>query len=92
MAPPQLLAVLRKSNFSLLNESIQFDKNDDPKFGSYSIVFWNTSGEAEEIGFYRFYPSINFFINTSKIQWYTNREVSNVVHLVFLVVSSFYSS
>ena len=72
----QVLAELKKSNFTLLNQSIQFDENGDPKFGSYSIVFWNHDGDAEEIGFYKFHPSVNFFINSSKIQWYTQGEVS----------------
>ncbi|XP_041655956.1 taste receptor type 1 member 1-like [Cheilinus undulatus] len=73
--PHMVLAELKKSNFTLLNQSIEFDENGDPKYGSYSIVFWNHSGEAEEIGFYHFHPSMNFFINSSKIHWYTNGEV-----------------
>lgn len=68
----QVLAELKKSNFTLLNESIQFDEAGDPKFGTYSIVFWNSSGDAQEIGFYRFHPFINFFINNTEINWYTN--------------------
>ncbi len=74
--PHQVLGELKKSNFTLLNRSIEFDENGDPKFGSYSIVFWNHSGDAEEIGFYKFHTSFNFFINSSKIQWYTKGEVS----------------
>lgn len=74
--PCQVLTGLRKSNFTLLNQSIQFDDNGDPKFGSYSVVFWNHNGDAEEIGFYKFYPSVNFLINSTKIQWYTHGEVS----------------
>ncbi len=74
--PHQVLAELKKSNFTLLNRSIQFDENGDPKYGSYSIVFWNQSGDAEEVGFQNFHPSFNFFINNSKIQWYTKGEVS----------------
>ncbi|GLD63511.1 taste receptor type 1 member 1-like protein, partial [Lates japonicus] len=70
-----VLAELKKSNFTHLNQSIQFDENGDPKFGSYSIVFWNHSGDAEEIGFYKFHPSVQSFINNSQIQWYTNGEV-----------------
>lgn len=71
----QVLAELKKSNFSLLNQSIQFDENGDPKFGHYAIVFWNNS-DAVEVGFYKFYPSADFFINSSKIQWYGNGQVS----------------
>lgn len=70
--PHQVLAELKKSNFMLLNESIQFDENGDPKFGSYSIIFWNQSGAVLEVGHYAFQPSVNFFINSTKIQWYTN--------------------
>ncbi|XP_030278003.1 taste receptor type 1 member 1-like [Sparus aurata] len=77
--PHVVLAELRKSNFTLLNQSIQFDENGDPKYGSYSIVFWNHSGDAEEIGFYELYPTITFFINNSKIQWYMNGEVPTSV-------------
>ncbi|XP_068454248.1 taste receptor type 1 member 2.2 [Clinocottus analis] len=73
--PHMVLAELMKSNFTLLNQHIQFYENGDPEFGSYSIVFWNRSGDAEDIGFFRFHPSVNFFINSTKIQWYTNGEV-----------------
>ncbi|XP_018544356.1 LOW QUALITY PROTEIN: taste receptor type 1 member 1-like [Lates calcarifer] len=73
--PHMVLAELKKSNFTLLNQSIPFDENGDPKFGSYSIVFWNHSGDVQEIGFYKFYPSVQSFINNSQIQWYTNGEV-----------------
>ena len=84
--PHQVLAELRKSNFTLLNQSIQFDENGDPKYGSYSIVFWNHSGDAEEIGFYELYPTITFFINNSKIQWYMNGEVSCLcVHVCTII-------
>ncbi|XP_051281748.1 taste receptor type 1 member 1-like isoform X2 [Dicentrarchus labrax] len=72
--PHMVLAQLRKSNFTLLNRSIEFDENGDPKHGSYSIVFWNHSGDAEEVGFYNFHPSFHFYINNSKIQWYTKGE------------------
>ncbi|XP_035513502.1 LOW QUALITY PROTEIN: taste receptor type 1 member 1-like [Morone saxatilis] len=73
--PHMVLAHLKKSNFTLLNQSVEFDENGDPKHGSYSIVFWNHSGDAEEVGFYNFHPSLHFFINNSKIQWYTKGEV-----------------
>ncbi|KAM6981941.1 taste receptor type 1 member 1-like [Tautogolabrus adspersus] len=73
--PHMVLAELKKSNFTLLNQSIEFDEHGDPKFGSYSIVFWNHNGDAEEIGFYHFHPAVDFFINNSKIKWYTNGEV-----------------
>ncbi|XP_030278004.1 taste receptor type 1 member 1-like [Sparus aurata] len=73
--PHMVLAKLKKSNFKLLNQRIQFDENGDPKYGSYSIVFWNHSGDAEEIGFYNFYPRVNFFINSTKLQWYTKGQV-----------------
>ncbi|XP_074536724.1 taste receptor type 1 member 1-like [Halichoeres trimaculatus] len=70
--PHMVLAELKKSNFTLLNENIQFDENGDPKYGPLSIVYWNQSGFAEEIGFYHFHPSVDYFINDSKIQWNTN--------------------
>ncbi|XP_068588839.1 taste receptor type 1 member 1-like [Cebidichthys violaceus] len=73
--PHIVLAELKKSNFTLLNQSVTFDENGDPNFGSYSIVFWNQSGDAEEIGFYNFPPKFNFFINVTKIQWYTKEKV-----------------
>ncbi|KAM8753779.1 taste receptor type 1 member 1-like [Acanthopagrus schlegelii] len=73
--PYMVLAQLKRSNFTLLNRTIKFDENGEPKFGSYSIVFWNHSGDAEEIGFYHFYPQRNFFINSTKIQWYTKGQV-----------------
>ncbi|XP_059189608.1 taste receptor type 1 member 1-like [Centropristis striata] len=75
MYPYMVLAELKKSNFTLLNQSIQFNENGDLNYGSYSIVSWNHSGDAEEIGFYKLNPSVNFYINNTKIQWYTNGEV-----------------
>uniref|UniRef100_A0A3Q3X115 G-protein coupled receptors family 3 profile domain-containing protein n=1 Tax=Mola mola TaxID=94237 RepID=A0A3Q3X115_MOLML len=72
---PVIIKQLKKSNFTLLNHSIRFDENGDPKFGSYSIVFWNHRGDAEEVGFYHFHPWISFFINNTKIKWYTNGKV-----------------
>ncbi|MED6252419.1 hypothetical protein ATANTOWER_011486 [Ataeniobius toweri] len=72
--PHMVLTVLRDSNFVLLNQSVQFDENGDPMFGSYSIVFWNRSGDAEEVGFYNFYPFLQFYINSTKIQWHSNEE------------------
>ncbi|KAK5863355.1 hypothetical protein PBY51_000392 [Eleginops maclovinus] len=77
--PYIVLAELKKSNFIFLNQSIQFDENGDPRFGSYSIVFWNHSGEAEVIGQYRFHPSIEFYIYDSRIQWYTDGKVPTSV-------------
>ncbi|XP_044207892.1 taste receptor type 1 member 1-like [Thunnus albacares] len=71
--PHMVLAELKKSNFTLLNRSIQFNENGDPKYGSYSIVYWNQSGEAEEIGFHKFYEGVLFFINNTKIRWYKNK-------------------
>ncbi|XP_067381680.1 taste receptor type 1 member 1-like [Channa argus] len=73
--PHMVLGELKKSNFSLLNHQIQFDDNGDPKFGSYSIVFWNDSGVAQEVGFYTFQPSVNFFINSTKILFFTKNKV-----------------
>ncbi|XP_070696222.1 taste receptor type 1 member 1-like [Pempheris klunzingeri] len=73
--PHMVLAELKKSNFTLLNQSIHFDENGDPKYGSYSIVFWNQSGDAQEVGFYHFHPWVNFFMNSTKMQWNTNGEV-----------------
>lgn len=73
----QVLAELMNSNFTLLNQSIHFDEKGDPKFGSFSIVFWNRSGEAQEIGFNYFYPQVHFSINSTAIEWY-NGEVSTL--------------
>ncbi|XP_074538174.1 taste receptor type 1 member 1-like [Halichoeres trimaculatus] len=73
--PHMVLAELKKLNFTLLNQNIEFNENGDPRFGSYSIVFWNHTGDAEKIGFFKFQPSIHYAINSSKIQWYTNGEV-----------------
>ncbi|KAL3974274.1 taste receptor type 1 member 1 [Sarotherodon galilaeus] len=73
--PYIVLAELRKSNFTLVNNSIQFDDNGNLKQGSYSIVFWNNSGDAQEIGFYQFNSQVDFFIDDNKIEWHTNGEV-----------------
>uniref|UniRef100_A0A3Q1FBJ4 G-protein coupled receptors family 3 profile domain-containing protein n=1 Tax=Acanthochromis polyacanthus TaxID=80966 RepID=A0A3Q1FBJ4_9TELE len=82
VCPHQVLAELKKSNFTLLNQSIQFDENGDPMFGSYNIVFWNDSGDVQEIGFYNFPPLSSFFINSTKIQWHTNGTVSRVFSFI----------
>ncbi|XP_034001120.1 taste receptor type 1 member 1-like [Trematomus bernacchii] len=73
--PHMLLAELKKSDFTLLNQSIRFDENGDPDFGSYSVVFWNHTGHAEEIGFYHFDRSAKLFINNSQIKWHKDGEV-----------------
>lgn len=73
----QLLAELKKSNFTLLNERVHFNDNGDPRFGSYGVSFWNQSGDAEKFGSCSFYPSIQLSINESKIQWHS-KEVSRV--------------
>ncbi|KAI9530979.1 hypothetical protein NQZ68_000470, partial [Dissostichus eleginoides] len=74
-----LLAELKKSNFTLLNQSIRFDENGDPDFGSYSVVFWNHSDKAEEIGIHDFDQSAKLFINNSKIKWHIVGEVPTSV-------------
>ncbi|XP_037540209.1 taste receptor type 1 member 1-like [Nematolebias whitei] len=72
--PYVVLEELRKSNFTLLNQSVQFDEDGNPDFGSFSIVFWNQSGEAQEVGFHH-YPTEYFYINNSLIQWHANGDV-----------------
>ncbi|XP_008316229.1 taste receptor type 1 member 1-like [Cynoglossus semilaevis] len=73
--PHRVLAELKKSDFVLLNHSISFDRDGDPQFGSYSIVFWNKSGDVQDVGFYSFHPSVHSFINDSSIEWHTDGEV-----------------
>ncbi|XP_068607817.1 taste receptor type 1 member 1-like [Brachionichthys hirsutus] len=68
--PHMILAELKKSNFTLLNQSIEYDENGDPKFGYYDVVYWNHRGDAEKVGFFSFHPRVSFSINSSKIQWY----------------------
>lgn len=76
----QLLAQLKRSNFTLLNQRVNFNDNGDPRFGSYAVSFWNQSGDAQEFGICSFYPSIHIFINESKIQWHSS-DVSRVFPL-----------
>ncbi|XP_027875235.1 taste receptor type 1 member 2-like [Xiphophorus couchianus] len=73
--PHMILQELWKTNFTLLNQSVQFDENGDPSFGSYAIVFWNKSGEPEEVGLYSYHSSLPFIINRTKIQWHGNGSV-----------------
>ncbi|XP_061129169.1 taste receptor type 1 member 1 [Syngnathus typhle] len=73
--PHTVLVELKKSNFTLLNQRVQFDEHGDPNFGSYSIVFWNKSGGIEEIGVYGFSSSLSFAINDSRIHWHGEWEV-----------------
>ncbi|KAM4563642.1 taste receptor type 1 member 1-like [Odontesthes bonariensis] len=77
--PNLVLAELQNSNFTLLNQTVQFDENGDLKFGYYSLVFWNHNGEAQKVGYYQFHPAVNFFINSTKILWYTDGEVPTSV-------------
>ncbi|KAM8753772.1 taste receptor type 1 member 1-like [Acanthopagrus schlegelii] len=72
--PYMVLAELKKSNFTLLNQSIEFDKNGDPKYGFYAILFWKQNGETEEVGSYHFNPS-TLLINNSRIHWHTEDKV-----------------
>ncbi|XP_020778156.2 taste receptor type 1 member 1-like [Boleophthalmus pectinirostris] len=72
--PYMVLKEMQKSNFTLMDHNIQFNENGDPKFGYYSIVFWDNT-KAEEVGYYKIYPSVDFYINSSKIQWYTDKQV-----------------
>ncbi|XP_015233236.1 PREDICTED: taste receptor type 1 member 1-like [Cyprinodon variegatus] len=74
LQPYMVLAALKKSNFKLLTQTVQFDENGDPMSGSSSIVFWNNSGDAEEVGFYKFHPFHQFFIDRTKIQWHSDGE------------------
>uniref|UniRef100_A0A667YII8 Taste receptor, type 1, member 2, tandem duplicate 1 n=1 Tax=Myripristis murdjan TaxID=586833 RepID=A0A667YII8_9TELE len=73
--PYMVLAQLKKSNFTLLNRSIQFDENGDPANGYYSIVFWNQEGQAEEIGSYETHPLVQLSIDDTKIKWHANGKV-----------------
>ncbi|XP_028308632.1 LOW QUALITY PROTEIN: taste receptor type 1 member 1-like [Gouania willdenowi] len=73
--PYMVLAALKKSNFTLLNQTIHFNENGEPMFGSYLIVFWNRYGEVQEVGAFTFQPKVNFFINSSKIQWHMDGHV-----------------
>uniref|UniRef100_A0A8C5GZ09 Taste receptor type 1 member 1-like n=1 Tax=Gouania willdenowi TaxID=441366 RepID=A0A8C5GZ09_GOUWI len=73
--PHMVLRELKKIQFTLLNRMIQFDENGDPRSGSYSVVFWNKSGDAQEVGYYNFYKSSDFFISTSEIQWFADGQV-----------------
>uniref|UniRef100_A0A3B3BEK6 Taste receptor type 1 member 1-like n=1 Tax=Oryzias melastigma TaxID=30732 RepID=A0A3B3BEK6_ORYME len=73
--PNLVLNELKKLNFTLLKQTVQFDKNGDPKFGSYDIVFWNEGGDAERIGSYTFHPKITHFkIDKSKIHWHGDKK------------------
>ncbi|XP_041858893.1 taste receptor type 1 member 1-like [Melanotaenia boesemani] len=71
----KVLEELLKSNFTLLNQTIQFDENGNIKFGFYTVVFWNQSGKAQNVGFYNFHPKADFFINSTKIMWYADGKV-----------------
>ncbi|KAK7884856.1 hypothetical protein WMY93_027979 [Mugilogobius chulae] len=69
--PHMLLSQLKKLNFTLLDHTILFDTNGDPRFGYFNIITWNSSGEAETVGIYTFQSAPHFSINESKIQWHT---------------------
>ncbi|CAL9702581.1 unnamed protein product [Knipowitschia caucasica] len=73
--PYMVLAEMKTSNFTLLNENIHFDENADPLFGFHTIVAWNNS-TAEVVGYHKIHPFIDFHIDSSKIHWPTNGEVT----------------
>uniref|UniRef100_A0A8C6TG02 G-protein coupled receptors family 3 profile domain-containing protein n=1 Tax=Neogobius melanostomus TaxID=47308 RepID=A0A8C6TG02_9GOBI len=77
-SPHMVLSELKRSNFSLLNHTIEFDRNGDPRFGTFNIIFWNSSGEAEVVGVHKFQPSSHFSVNESKIQWHNSTVPSSV--------------
>uniref|UniRef100_A0A672FI59 G-protein coupled receptors family 3 profile domain-containing protein n=1 Tax=Salarias fasciatus TaxID=181472 RepID=A0A672FI59_SALFA len=79
MYPNMILAELKKTNFTLFNQSIHFDENGDPNYGFYLIVFWNHNGDVQEIGYYEFYPPFHLVINSTEIQWHTNGKVPTSV-------------
>lgn len=72
----QVLTELRKSNFTLLNQTVQFDENGEPMFGPYAIVFWDHDGSIREVGYYNFHGSFDFSINSDIIKWHTADQVS----------------
>ncbi|RVE70362.1 hypothetical protein OJAV_G00063700 [Oryzias javanicus] len=73
--PNMIFAEIQKSNFTLLNRTVLFDETGVLRSGLFSVVVWNSSGDAQEVGFYSFYPTVSFVINISKIIWHTSREV-----------------
>ncbi|KAM4704373.1 taste receptor type 1 member 2-like [Rhinophrynus dorsalis] len=66
--PWQVTDALRKVNFSLLGNPINFDQYGDLPIG-YDIVFWNWWGTApfEKVGAYEEMKKI--YINAEKINW-----------------------
>ncbi|XP_020778158.2 LOW QUALITY PROTEIN: taste receptor type 1 member 1-like [Boleophthalmus pectinirostris] len=70
--PHMVLSELKRSKFTLLNHTIEFDQNGDPTFGDFDLITWNSSGAAETVGLYTFQSEPRFSINQSKIQWHTN--------------------
>ncbi|XP_029975173.1 taste receptor type 1 member 2-like [Salarias fasciatus] len=77
--PHMILAELKKSKFKLLNQTVEFDENGQPRYTSYRIVFWNSNGDAQEVGYYEVYPSSRFLLNSTEIQWHTEGEVPTSV-------------
>ncbi|XP_072306331.1 taste receptor type 1 member 1-like [Eucyclogobius newberryi] len=73
--PHMILSELKKTKFTLLNHTIQFDQNGDPRFGHFNIITWNSSGEAETVGLYTFQSAPHLSINESKIQWHAKGQV-----------------
>ncbi|KAJ8388924.1 hypothetical protein AAFF_G00124850 [Aldrovandia affinis] len=69
----QLFKEIKKSDFTLLDHQIKFDKNGDPP-SRYNIVFWNlaSSSPFQHIGSYHTNPTVHLHINDSLIRWHTN--------------------
>uniref|UniRef100_A0A672FZZ1 Taste receptor type 1 member 2-like n=1 Tax=Salarias fasciatus TaxID=181472 RepID=A0A672FZZ1_SALFA len=77
--PHMVSMQLYKSKFKLLNQTVEFDENGQPRYTSYRIVFWNSNGDAQEVGYYEVYPSSRFLLNSTEIQWHTEGEVPTSV-------------
>ncbi|XP_036390088.1 taste receptor type 1 member 1-like [Megalops cyprinoides] len=74
--PYKLLEEIWKTNFTLLDQHIIFDKNGDSP-ARFNIVLWTltSSPYIQNIGSYNTDPFESFNINSTLIHWYTNGTV-----------------
>ncbi|XP_076845099.1 taste receptor type 1 member 1-like [Brachyhypopomus gauderio] len=74
--PNLLLQEVKRSNFTLQDRYIVFDKNGDPT-ASLSVVLWRPDKVPffQTVGTYETHPTLQFTLNTYLIPWYQNGTV-----------------
>ncbi|CAL8334755.1 unnamed protein product [Boreogadus saida] len=74
LEPWQLFHYMKNTNFSILGEKVDFDRNGDP-IASYDLINWRREQDGSlrllKVGFYdaSLSPELSLVVNESAIQW-----------------------